>query len=50
MSDKNPTLSSISETLLLPLYNRAMESKRPDEVRRLAWVGPALARVRGRTS
>jgi len=31
MSEKaNQTLSGVAETLLLPLYNRAMESKRPD--------------------
>jgi len=27
---KSQTLSGVAETLLLPLYNRAMESKRPD--------------------
>ena len=26
----NPNLSGVAETLLLPLYNRAMESQRPD--------------------
>ena len=26
----NPHLSGVSETLLIPLYNRAMESQRPD--------------------
>ena len=31
MSEKaNQTLSGVAETLLLPLYNRAMESQRPD--------------------
>ncbi len=31
MSEKaNQTLSDVAETLLLPLYNRAMESQRPD--------------------
>jgi len=26
----NPNLSGVAETLLIPLYNRAMESRRPD--------------------
>ena len=26
----NPNLSAVAETLLIPLYNRAMESQRPD--------------------
>ena len=31
MSEKKSlTLSGVAETLLLPLYNRAIESKRPD--------------------
>jgi O-methyltransferase involved in polyketide biosynthesis len=31
MPEKNAqNLSGVSETLLLPLYNRAMESQRPD--------------------
>lgn len=30
MSETSRILSGVSETLLLPLYNRAMESKRPD--------------------
>ena len=27
-----PTLSGVAETLLIPLYNRAMESQRPDAI------------------
>ena len=29
---KSLTLSGVSETLLIPLYNRAMESQRPDAI------------------
>lgn len=33
MSDLfSPDLSSVAETLLIPLYNRAMESQRPDAI------------------
>jgi O-methyltransferase involved in polyketide biosynthesis len=30
----NPNLSGVTETLLIPLYNRAMESQRPDAIMR----------------
>ena len=33
MSDaKSQTLNGVAETLLIPLYNRAMESQRPDAI------------------
>lgn len=54
MSETNsPGLSGVSETLLIPLYNRAMESQRPDALmkdERAVWLvaqlGAAFERIR----
>lgn len=54
MSEKETlTLSSVSDTLLIPLYNRAMESQRPDAIMKdeiavalVAQLRPEFERVR----